>query len=198
MCRLIESIRLHDGKFHNLFYHEQRMIRTLQTLFGQHPGIDLAARLADMAYPPEGLFKCRIVYDRKSMETTFTPYKAKKIESLRVVNADFLNYEFKFEDRRALDRLFDLRKGCDDILIVRRGLVTDCSFANIIFRKGNSWFTPDRPLLRGTMRQNLMDRNAVQAEEITTNDIRSFHSFKIINAMVGFDSPEIEVSNIVF
>ncbi|HEX8040069.1 MAG TPA: aminotransferase class IV [Chryseosolibacter sp.] len=198
MCRLIESIRLHDGKFYNLFYHEQRMIRTLQTLFGQHPPIDLAAYLADTAYPPEGLFKCRIVYDRKTMHTTFTSYEPRKIQSLRVVHADYLNYEFKFEDRQALDRLFELRNGCDDILITRRGVVTDCSFANIIFRKGNSWVTPDRPLLRGTMRQNLMDRNAVQVQEITIPDLRSFQSFKIINAMVGFDSPEIEVSNIVF
>lgn len=198
MCRLIESIRLRDGKFHNLFYHEQRMIRTLQTLFGQHPAIVLAARLADTAYPGEGLFKCRIVYDRRSMQTTFTPYEPRKIERLKVVNVDYLNYEFKFEDRQSLNRLFELRKDCDDILIIRRGAVTDCSFANIVFRNGNSWVTPDRPLLRGTMRQNLMDKNAVQAEEISKSDIRSFQSFKIINAMVGFDGPEIDVSNIVF
>ncbi len=198
MSRLIESIKLLDGKFHNLFYHEQRMVRTLQTLFGHQRAIDLAGHLSGVSCPAKGLFKCRIIYDRKTIETSFAPYRPRKIVSLRIIEADYINYEFKFEDRSNLDRLFDLRESCDDILIIRRGMVTDCSVANIVFRKGKTWFTPDKPLLMGTMRQSLLDKNVVETGEISKTDIRSFESFKIINAMVGFDSPEIEVSNIVF
>ena len=34
MSLLIESIRLHNGQFENLLYHEVRMARALQVLFG--------------------------------------------------------------------------------------------------------------------------------------------------------------------
>jgi 4-amino-4-deoxychorismate lyase len=47
-------------------------------------------------------------------------------------------------------------EGCDDIIIVRNGFVTDASYANLIFRKGDEWFTPATFLLAGTMRAFLL------------------------------------------
>jgi hypothetical protein len=47
------------------------------------------------------------------------------------------------------------------------------------------------------MRQKLIDDNTIIPEEITLEDLSSFQSFKLINAMIEFDSPEIEVSQIV-
>ncbi|HET9487300.1 MAG TPA: aminotransferase class IV [Chryseosolibacter sp.] len=199
MSRLIESIKLLDGKFYNLFYHEQRMKRSLQALFGDHRKIDLEKFLRDTDYPRHGLYKCRIVYDANFSEASFSPYEAKRVERVKVVEDDDISYEFKFLDRSAINRLFDLRGDCDDVLIVRKGMVTDCSFSNVVFKSdGGVWYTPRSPLLEGTMRRNLLDQNRIQVREIQKRDIRSFDTFKIINAMLEFDSPEIEVSNIVF
>lgn len=198
MSLLIESVKLLDGKFHNLFYHEQRMRRSLQQVCGSNEDFDLEEFLAGKTYPKQGLYKCRIVYDGQSKETTFVPYEPKAISRLKIVEHDRISYAFKFVDRKMIDHLFGLRGECDDILIIKAGMVTDCSFSNIVFRKGELWYTPESALLKGTMRQNLVDKNHIQQEEIRKKDILSFDTFKIINAMLEFDSPEIAVSNIVF
>jgi 4-amino-4-deoxychorismate lyase len=198
MSRFIESIRLEDGRFENLFYHENRMRRTLRSIYQNHDVFDLDGFLKVKPFPQQGVFKCRIVYDQNSREVSFSPYSPGSIRRLKLVHDDNISYAFKSEDRRAIDRLFDLRGDCDDVLIIRQGEVTDCSFANIAFRKGQEWFTPGSALLEGTMRQRLIDENRISIREIHQDDIRSFETFRLVNAMLQFNGPEIEVSQIVF
>lgn len=197
MSLLLESIKLLDGEFQNLFYHEQRMNRALKFLCGAQEHFDLEEFLEKLDQPKSGLYKCRLIYDELSRDIEFIPYQYKQINSLRVVEHDRVSYEFKYADRKLLDRLYGLRKDCDDILIVRRGLVTDSSFSNIIFRRGKRWYTPWSALLKGTMRSSLLERNVIHEEEIRVADIKTFESFKLINAMLQFDGPEVDVSNIL-
>ena len=198
MSLLIESIKLLDGTFYNLSHHEQRMNRSLKSLCGVHDHVDLEVLLSKVDVPTQGLFKCRIVYDDTSREIELQPYQYKKIQSLRVVEHDRINYEFKYTDRKLINRLYELRKDCDDILIVKRGFVTDSSYSNIVFRRNNHWVTPWSALLKGTQRQKLLDQNIIQEDDIRLEDIRTFQSFKLINAMFEFDGDQIDVSNIVF
>jgi 4-amino-4-deoxychorismate lyase len=197
MSLLIESIKLIDGEFCNLFYHEQRMNRSLKWLCGADDMFELEAFLKQIDFPKQGLYKCRIVYDDNSREVEFTPYTVKPINSLRVVEHDRINYEFKYADRKTINRLFDLRKECDDVLIVKRGFITDTSYCNIVFRRGPRWYTPWSALLKGTQRQKLLQFNQIIEEDIHIEDIGSFETFKLINAMVEFSGPEVEVSNII-
>jgi 4-amino-4-deoxychorismate lyase len=196
MSLLIESIKLLDGKFCNLFYHEQRMIRSLNQLCGIHDEINLEDFLRNLNHPQQGLYKCRIVYDENSWEVEFHPYVAKPVNTLKIIEHDRISYEYKYTDRKTIDRLFSLRKECDDILIVKRGHVTDASYSNIIFKKADKWYTPWSALLKGTQRQKLIDQNKIVEEEIRLEDIASFDTFKLINAMLEFDGPEISVKNI--
>ncbi|HEY9045252.1 MAG TPA: aminotransferase class IV [Ohtaekwangia sp.] len=198
MSLLIESIKLLDGKYYNLSHHEQRMNRSLKSLCGSHDYVDLEEFLSNIDKPEQGLFKCRIVYDEISREVEFHPYEYKKIRSLRIVEHDRIHYEFKYTDRKLINRLYDLRKDCDDILIVKRGFITDSSYSNIVFRKNKHWVTPWSALLKGTQRQKLLEQNIIEEDDIRIEDIRSFQSFKLINAMFEFDGEEIDVSNIVF
>lgn len=197
MSLLIESIKLLDGEYRNLFYHEQRMNRSLKILCGLHDFFNLEEFLHNIDRPSNGLYKCRIVYDDETREVEFLRYQPQTINSLRVIENDRISYEFKYVDRKTIDRLYDLRKNCDDILMVKRGLVTDSSYANIVFRKGKNWYTPWSALLKGTMRSALLERNKIQEEEIRLEDIQSFETFKLINALLEFDSPELDVSNII-
>lgn len=89
------------------------------------------------------------------------------------------------------------KQSCDDILIVKNGFVTDSSISNIIFFDGYKWVTPDTPLLKGTMRQFLLEAAEIKEETITVQNLTTFTSFRLINAMLGFDGPEIDVSKIV-
>ena len=196
MSLLLESIRLSDGQFQNLFYHERRMNRALKFLCGVQEHFDLEAFLANIDRPSQGLYKCRMIYDDASRDIEFVPYRYKKIDSLRVVEHDRVSYEFKYADRKLIDRLYGLKKDCDDILIVKRGFVTDSSFSNVVFRRGKRWYTPWSALLKGTMRSNLLERNIIHEEEIRVEDIKTFDSFKLINAMIGFDGLEVDISRI--
>lgn len=196
MSRLIESIKLLDGKFFNLFYHEQRMYRSLKSLYGVGIAPDLTELLQKVNTPEEGLYKCRVIYDKETTNVEVIRYHRKEIRTLRVVKGNLV-YDHKFTDRSGIDELFSRRGDCDDILIVKDGMVTDTSFCNIVFRRENTWYTPSQCLLQGTMRQSLLDRKIIVPASISVKDIRSFHSFKLINAMLEFDGPEIDVSQIV-
>lgn len=197
MSLLLESIKLVDGELRNLFYHERRMNRALKVLCGTHEHFDLERFFENLDLPTKGLYKCRMIYDDFSRDIEFIPYQYQTINSLRVVEHDRVSYEFKYADRKSLNRLYELRKDCDDILIVKRGYVTDSSYANIIFKRGKKWYTPWSALLKGTMRANLLEQNLVQEEDIRVEDIRTFESFKLINAMWEFDGPELDISKII-
>ena len=197
MSLLIETIKVVDGKFCNLFYHEQRMIRSLEMLCGIEEDIILEAFLNELTVPKKGVYKCRIIYDEHTKEVEFIPYQVRPVKTLKIVENDRINYDFKYADRKQIDKLFEQRESCDDILIVKKDEITDASYANIVFRRGREWVTPWAPLLKGTMRQKLIEENKIIPEKILLDDIPTFQSFKLINAMLEFDSPEIDVSNIV-
>ncbi len=197
MSLLFESIRIENGKFENLVYHEQRMKRSLKALFGVDEPFDLEADLLHVPVPDESIYKCRLIYDDERRQLELEEYRPRIVKSLKIVEHDKINYEFKYTDRKTLNHLFSLREQCDDVLIVKRGLVTDTSYANVAFRKGKEWFTPWQPLLKGTMRQQLLEYDKIHEEEITLRDIQDFEAVKIFNAMLRFDSEEIAIQNIV-
>lgn len=197
MSLFIESIKLVNGNFCNLFYHEQRMLRSLESLCGVEEDFNLEEFLKSLEYPLEGLFKTRIIYDDMSKQVEFVPYEIRPVSSLKIVEHDRISYDYKFTNRKQIDKLFEKREDCDDILIVKKGKITDASYANIVFKKDNHWVTPWSALLKGTMRQKLIDNNTITPEDISVEELSSFTSFKLINAMLEFDAPEIEVSKIV-
>lgn len=198
MSLLLESIKLLNGEYHNLFYHEQRMNHSLKLLFGEGEWFNLQEFTSQLQRPDNGLFKCRITYDDLTKEVQFIPYKPTVVNSLQVVKDDNICYEHKYENRKAIDELFMQRKDCDDILIIKQGRVTDASYSNIVFKRKGRWVTPGSALLKGTMRQNLLESNDIDEEDVFVEDIKNFESFKLINAMLGFSAPEIDVSNIVY
>lgn len=197
MSRLIETIHLLEGKFRNLAGHQQRVDDTFQSLYHAPPSWRLGHLLEMQPYPKNGLHKCRIVYDKNDVTITFSPYKIHPVRSLKIVEDNTISYPFKWEDRSGIEALLMKKENCDDILIVKNGMVTDCSFANVAFKRGNDWITPSTFLLNGTMRQNLLSNMQVREMPVHLQDIHLFSAFKLINAMVGFDFPESDVSNIV-
>jgi 4-amino-4-deoxychorismate lyase len=197
MFRLIETIRLYDGQFNNLGYHEQRMYRAMKQIFGVDQKINLEEMLSTHSKPTSGLYKCRLVYNNKTHHVEFISYTVRSAHWLRIVHDDTISYDHKFEDRKEIENNFEKRGNCDDVLIIKKGKVTDTSQANILFRRRNQWITPTSLLLPGTMRQSLLDRKAIAEEEIHVDDLSGFESFKLVNAMVMFDAPERSIENIV-
>ena len=197
MSRLIETIRLENGQLGDLGYHQARVNRAFREFFNGQPPIDVKEFLSSCPMPSVGLHKIRIVYGTEIHAVQISVYNARKIETLKMVKGDSVSYAHKFEDRSELERLESLRGNCDDILIVKNKAVTDASFANLAFRRGEKWYTPSRALLNGTMRQQLLDKKIIFEEEITIGDLHRYEKVKLINAMLQFEGPEIDVSRIV-
>jgi 4-amino-4-deoxychorismate lyase len=197
MCQLIETIRLLDGKFYNLPYHTARMTRAWKEIFHLNYQWSLSDVLKEQIVPKSGFFKCRIIYDTKFQGIAFEPYQMRNVVSLKMTHNNTISYAHKFKDRTVLENQFAERGNCDDVLIIRNGLVTDTSYANILFKRNNEWFTPELCLLPGTMRQQLIDQKRVRIESISAEQIRLFEKFKLINSMMLDEGEEVEVSNII-
>jgi 4-amino-4-deoxychorismate lyase len=177
---LVESIRVCDAVFERLDLHLDRMNRSRGESFGLAP----LERLELPVPPPDGLYKCRVLYDSEIRSVEFVPYVPRTIRSLRLINDDSISYSYKFEDRSGLERLFVLRDGCDDIIIVKNGLLTDAYSANIVLEKDGRFFTPADPLLAGTRRAALLRDHRIIEQEISPRDIANYRLIHLVNAML--------------
>ncbi len=195
MSRFLETIKLLDGEFYNLEYHQQRLSATCRHF--KFANFELQGFLNDQTIPHKGLFKCRVIYGADGITIEHVPYHTKSIKSLKLVESDSIDYQFKWEDRSALNQLFNQKGHADDVIIVKNGLVTDSSYANLIFWDGKSWFTPFEPLLRGTQRQCMLESEVIRPTTISITDLRKFEKVKLINSMLGMNGPEISVANII-
>lgn len=194
---LLETIRCQDGQLDNLHYHQERLMRSRRELLGLQGGI----RLEDIHPPGEarqGLFKCRVIYAEKIETVEFLPYLFRPVNSLKLVDCGQLSYSYKFADRKAIDKLFRLRGRADDVLFLRRGLLTDTSYANIALFDGEKWFTPARPLLAGTRRAALIEAGLLLPDHIHAADLPHFRELRLINAMSRLEDERTVPLNHIF
>ncbi|MDX9928765.1 MAG: aminotransferase class IV [Bacteroidales bacterium] len=187
MSLLLESIRIEEGKIMNFDYHCERMVRSAIEA-GYRPAASFPGRfIPEGSVPPSGLFRCRVLYGAEIIGCSVTPYYRKEIGSLRIVHTPRPDYSLKYADRSQIDALFGLRGVCDDILIVSEGMVTDTSYCNVAFERDGRWVTPAAPLLKGTMRQYLLDEGIVEEGEISLSDYMSCSAIRLFNAMVPWE-----------
>ena len=197
MHQFVETIRIEGGKAMNLPLHEARMNAT-RVYFAPHAAPISLQKWLDDAPISEERIKARVVYDADGVcETTFQTYKRREIQWLRMVEDNNISYTFKSADRRELDHLLALRDGCDEVLIVKNGLVTDTSFTNVAFFDGHKWFTPAQPLLNGTMRQWLLLHGKLTETQITPASLASFQRIMLFNAMIGAHELELPTTHII-
>ena len=179
---LFETIKIVDGEPLHLHYHQQRVEKALRTL-GFHNKFDLQ----DYLNPPKkGIYRCKIIYNETILRVEYFPYQLSSVDSLKLLYCDTIKYSLKYENRDELNRLFELRGECDDILIVKNSLLTDTSKANIALYDGSKWLTPADPLLCGTTRSRLLDENKIFKKTLHVSDIRNFGKVAVLNAMVDF------------
>ena len=186
MSRFIESIKIEDQKAFLLDLHQKRVNQTFAH-FGKEGSIDLAKIFKNLEHDEDGLYKLRIVYDLdKKFTTQLIPYAIPEIENFQLVENNSYDYSFKFEDRKEFERMKTKAK-TEEIIVVKNNHITDTSYTNILFLKGNEWFTPTTYLLNGVMRQHLLHEKKIKETEITLQNIKEFSHFQLINAMNDFD-----------
>jgi 4-amino-4-deoxychorismate lyase len=195
---LLETIKLQDGQLKNLSWHQRRMQASSLELWGCSVMWDLAEGIYVPETKIQGLYKVRVIYGPDIFRQQIIPYAPAKVTSLKLIYADHINYQHKYEDRIEIDKLKALRESCDDVLMVKDGLVTDTTYANVVFFDGQHWYTPKYPLLHGTQRQQLLFKGIIREADIRPQDLDDFSVARIINAMIEFDdSPSFPVSGII-
>ena len=179
-----EVIRVQDGEFCRPEPHAARMAATMEHFFGSGAGACLPAEVPEGMR--EGLVKCRVVYDESVRRGEFAPYRLRRIASVALVRADGLDYRYKYADRSTLE---ELRRGsgCDEVVLLQEGFLTDSSFSNIVLGDASGLYTPDWPLLAGTRRAELLRTGRVTARPIRAEELEHYAYLWFVNAMVGLE-----------
>ncbi|CAG35604.1 aminotransferase class IV family protein [Desulfotalea psychrophila] len=185
MFPLVETVQVVDGEALHLNYHQKRLDATFHSYYQAESPFTLAEIIHIPRKFSKGLHKLRFLYDQTNYRYEFSPYQARRIESLKIVEVETIHYPFKFTDRQAINELVSQKGQCDDILIVVDGLIGDTSIANIVFFDGKRWLTPDSPLLAGTCRARLLAEGIIVEAKIGLADLARFHSFSLLNALKG-------------
>ena len=197
MCLFIETIRIDHGKACNLSRHNRRLNDTRAHFWPESTPLQLRDHLSSLSCEA-GIVKARVVYGEKGIEdVSYSPYTMRHVHSLALIQADHIDYTYKSTGREPLNRLFALRGACDDILIVKQGLLTDTSIANIALSNGTLWYTPAHPLLKGTKRAALLEEGILQEKDIRPEDLPSFSTVRLFNAMIDWGELELPVRNII-
>lgn len=199
MIKFIETIKVLNGDTPDIKEHAQRVRATLRHFYSKSKEeFDLilsVSEILDREWEKisNGLFKLRVVYSDRFISWTLIPYIPKTIKRLKVVECDAIDYPFKFENRTAIESLLSYKDNCDDILIVKKGVVTDTSYSNIVFERMGSLYTPESYLLAGTKRAKLIRDGIISEEKIRPCDIDRYDKAYLINSMLDlYPVEEIE------
>ena len=179
MENYFETIKCENYDVFNLHYHNKRVSQTIAK------NIDLN----EYIYPlSKELLKCKVIYNEVEIkEVTYSKYVKRDIHSFQLVYSDEVEYLKKNVNRREIDNLFNRRKDSDEIIIVKDGLITDTSIANIAIFDGTNWLTPKKPLLYGTTRDRLLEEKHIIQTDISVEILLSAKKIALLNSMIGMD-----------
>jgi len=198
MCLFIETICYEQSCFQQINLHNERFNRTRQQFFGlQTPLLQLELLLSIPSDLKDKTVKCTVTYGNEIVRIDYKLYQIRPVNSLQMVVDDTIDYAFKYADRTKLNSLFNLRNQTDDILIIKNGLITDTSYANIVFRREEKWYSPQNPLLKGTRIDRYFREGRVTPALLRPSDLPLFSEARIVNAMISIgNSPVIPIKNI--
>ena len=186
MSLFLETIRIKNGRLKNIESHNLRMNKCRNVHFHEIRDLDLNGAITIPLEFQKGLVKCRVLYDRNIVKVEFEHYIFKNPRTFRLLNADSVDYSFKYADRNNLDNLFKTKGLADDIIMIKDGLLTDSYYANIALYKNRIWYSPKTPLLAGTQRARLIQNEKLVLRDIVVSELFEFEKIKIFNAMIPF------------
>jgi 4-amino-4-deoxychorismate lyase len=177
-----ETIKCEDYEIFNLDYHNKRVANT----------IGLNINLQEYIYPlNEELLRCKVIYnDFEVINVEYFPYKKREINSFKLIFDDEIIYNKKNLNRESLDNLFSKKEDCDEIIIIKNGIITDTTIANIAIFYENIWITSKNCLLKGTTRDRLLEEKFLIEKDITLDMLKNASKIALMNAMIDFDIKE--------
>jgi 4-amino-4-deoxychorismate lyase len=190
--KLLETIYLKDGQWQNIDYHNQRFNKSRKAVLGEFETNDLTDLIEIPDEYKTGDYRCRVIYEDEIESVDFIKYTQKEIKKLRLIDIGNWNYEYKYADRDFLNNLLAENSDIDEVIMTKNGFITDCTIANLAFYDGKKWFTPSTLLLKGTKRQQLLDKGMITEREIRVEDISQYEGVCLINCFRN-----LELENLV-
>jgi 4-amino-4-deoxychorismate lyase len=179
----IETILITD-KIENLKFHNERMNQVRKVFYNAS-----AINLSDyMEIIPDK--RVRVIYEKDIKKIEYFELQKREFKKLKIVYCDDIEYSYKSENR---DKLNSLKvKDFDEIIIVKNGLITDTTISNLAFFDGEKWITPKIPLLKGTKREELLQKGFLKEKDIKIDEIKNYQKVAMMNAIIGFYEMDIE------
>ena len=188
MIKLLESIKIKNYKALNLEYHNKRLNYSRKELFNCQDEIDLADYIPKA--PDNSIYKLRVIYSKEIEKVELNSYQIKVPKSFRFVEFN-REYKFKYLNREEIEKLKRKNSDVDEIILIKKGKITDTTIANIALFIENSWVTPKEPLLRGTTRERFLRSGLLKEQDLYPQDLKRAKKIALLNAMVEF----LEIDN---
>ncbi len=199
MYPLFTTIKLEENRLLHLDFHNQRVNYTRNKLFGSTDIWDIGKMIDIPELEDFKMYRCRFLYNKDNYRAEFVPYEQRYITKLFLVQDDQIDYSFKYTNRLRLEEFRSqlTNPNDSDVLIVKNGLITDTSFANIAFSDSTKWYTPNSPLLKGTKREFYLTNGTLTERTIRPVDLSGFTRARLINAMLDLETGnDITMDNI--
>ena len=183
-----ETIKCEDFEVFNLNYHNKRVAKTI--------GKNL--NLQEYINPiSDELLRCKVIYDENEIiSVDYFPYKKRDIKSFKLIYENDINYSKKYLNREKIDELFLKKESCDEIIIVKNGVVRDTSIANIAIFYDGYWIVSKNSLLEGTTKTRLLEEKNLVEKDISVEMLKKTEKIALLNSMIGFDIiNEFEISD---
>lgn len=174
-----ETIKCDDYEIFHLQYHQKRMANT----------VGLNFNLSEYIYPPNNKFlKCKLTYNEEGIvDIAFSTYRKREIKAFKLIVNDTIEYAKKSTNREEIEECYAKKGQAQEIIIIKNGLITDTSIANIAIFDGTTWITPKIPLLKGTTRERLLRQSQIFEKDITVEMLKSAQKIALLNAMIDMD-----------
>ena len=185
----IETLLIKNGKIQNLKYHLNRMEKTFKYFKWKINKLRIENgewRINDKLRIENGEWRIRVTYNQfgiKNIETF--PIKKRNFKKFKIVKINF-DYKFKYKNRKQFSILNSQFSIYDEFILVKNNLITDTTISNLAFFTGKEWITPKFPLLKGTKREELLEKGFLKEENIHVYDLAYFKKIAMINAILGF------------
>jgi 4-amino-4-deoxychorismate lyase len=200
MYPLFETIAVENFQPKNLWLHQQRMNNSYRDIFGGTNPFILSEIFKKEKITSSELLKWNVWYAKESFQTKVSSYAIRKIDRVKLVSVDSsFDYSHKFSNRLQLEQIRNQFLDYDDIIIVKNGLITDSSYANIVLQKDDKLFTPRLPLLFGTQRKYLIENQIIIEKDIHPSEIAVYEKMYFINAMLTINiAPFVNINTMDF
>ncbi len=183
MSLFFETLKIQNGIIQNLHLHNSRLNRTILENFNITTDIDLSQYINIPS--KEKNYRCKVLYTKTIEDIEFYPLKNRVFQSFKLIETN-IKYTYKSTNRKKIDLLFKQRGACHDIIMVKDGILTDTSIANIAFFDGSVWITPKTPLFKGIYREYLLKHKLILEKNVRIKEVENYTGFAIMNAILGF------------